>query len=199
MVRRLTATIFILLFIAVPALAQEPPTSTDVKKVQSTNAARLTQLLGDLTGVLDKYRAVVNLDLRGVGEQYLGTQWLSTEKTSNAYGWHEAPADYYPDAPKQIRDWGYTLSLLENINFNEMSPADFASWLGGLVSLPFVFVRGLWALGDIFGPLGLFIRWLMLASTWVLFVYTIEFIAKFARSVYELGMALTRFIVSLKP
>lgn len=189
----------ILILWATPVLAQGPNSVTDAKQVAATNTAHLTDLIGDVTGTLEKYQTIVNLDLRATGEQYLGTQWLSTSKSGNAYGYHTAPADYYPDAPQQVRDWGYTLDNLKNVNINEMTPLDFASWLGGLVSLPFVFVRGLWALGDIFGPLGLFIRWLMLAASWVMFVYTVEFIAKFARSIYELGMALTRFIVSLKP
>jgi len=195
MVKRVITTILIFVVLSVPVFAQAPTAN----EVQIENTLKLTDLLGDVTGTLTQYQSIVNFDISGVGEEYLGTQWLSTEKTGNAYGYQSAPADYYPDSPQQVRDWGYTLENLQNINLNEMSPIDFASWLGGLVSLPFVFVRGLWALGDIFGPLGLFIRWLMMASTWVLFVYTIEFIAKFARSVYEIGMSLTRFVVSLKP
>jgi len=39
---------------------------------------------------------------------------------------------------------------------------------------------------------------LMLASMWVLFVYTVEFIAKAARSIYDIGMALTKLISLLK-
>jgi len=165
----------------------------------STTRHRLTELIGDITGTLEEYRQIVTLDFSSVAEQYLGPQWLSTQKTGYAYDFQNAPANYYPDAPEQVRDWGYTLESLKDVSTNEMTPLDFASWLGGLVALPFAFVRGLWALGDIFGPLGLFIRWLMLAASWVLFIYTIEYIAKFVRSVYEIGMALTRFIVSLKP
>jgi len=191
MVKRLLVALVVLLLVPSVVLAQNP----------DNNSTNIRALIGNMDGVLDEYNVIVNVDFEETAQNYWGANWRSINKTNLAYtGGSSAPATgYYDDAPAELRDMGYSFEALTTMDTSQLAPLDYASWIGALVSVPFLFVRGLKEIAPMFGPLGMFISWLLVCATWVTFVYFIEFMAKVVRTVYGLGRGLVELIGVLKP
>ncbi|RLC69520.1 MAG: hypothetical protein DRI81_20355, partial [Chloroflexi bacterium] len=116
--------------------------------------------LAPIVDILDDYAAIATGDNYASVWSMGGADWKSTETTDQALqGQLTAPAEYYAEAPAELRDAGYTLEQIRNKNPDSMAARDFASWLGGFIAVPFLYVRGFKQIGGLFGPLGLLIDW----------------------------------------
>lgn len=185
----LAITIFLLL--PSPALAQG--------KDNNSLLDRIKQILGPIEDTIAEFAALAETDYVGSAEDYWGLNWRSTQLTDQQFIQSTAPISYYNGAPAEIKDIGYTIEQLQTANTAQMSPMDYASWLGSMIAIPFQFVRGLSTMGQILGPLGIFLSWLFMAATWVTFVYFIEFMLKTLRSAFGIGSAILNLIGNIKP
>jgi hypothetical protein len=172
-----------------PALAQGPSPSTYDMVVNA---------VAPVVDFLDDYSILAMAPLTATSAIW-GGQLLSTADTGQGPGSATPPADYYPDAPAQIRQSGYTMESLATADIGAMSALDFAHWLGISVALPFQLARGMQGIVTIIGPMGIFLSWLMLATLWVGIIYFLSFLAGFIGNLLELGSKIVEIIGLVKP
>lgn len=195
--KRFAAILFICLMFPAVALADDPIT------VQSNDSVWgfVKDGLEPVVDVLDDFAAISTAtDYSSVAEETFGLQWRSVTKTDSAFNSLVAPSDYYSSTMEtELRNAGYTMEQMGDLNTGTMAPLDFASWLGGFVAIPFLYVRGFQTLGDFIGPLELIINWLLITATWVTFVRFIEFMAAQTGNIIQLGRILLHLIEIFKP
>jgi hypothetical protein len=184
--KRLIVVLMLWLIVAAPVYADPPAPSV---------RSRLETTLAPLIDFLDDYAALAGCSIGycpGLLPQVnalLGAQTFSTEDTGQgppAAG--SPPGDYYPDAPDDIREIGYSFEAIADLDMSQMSLLDFVRWTGRGFALPFRWVKAIWEwLRVDVGPLALFLAWLFLAAWWVLIIYTISFVLKFLDKVINIG------------
>jgi len=177
-----------------PATAQGPIGASSATGGTGTSLYDdVVAALAPVTDVLNDYAALA-AEPTTAPEDIWGAQILSLEATGQGPITGSPPAEYYPDAPDQIREAGYTLEGLTTADISAMSALDFAHWLGVTVALPFEIVRGLQSIVSIIGPFGFFFGWLWLAALWVGFVYFLSFLVPFIKSVIAIIAKIVEFI-----
>jgi len=159
---------------------------------------QIVAALGPVQDFLDDYAALAVAPSTAT-EDIWGAQLLSSAETGEGPGTGAPPAEYYPDAPQQVREAGYTLEGLTTADISSMSALDFAHWLGVALALPFEFVRGLQDIGDIIGPFGVFLSWLFFAALWVGIIYFLSFLISFVKNIINLGGKVLQIIEVFKP
>jgi hypothetical protein len=179
-----------------PAYAAGPVKMADFDLLQA-----ITDLLAPLVDVLDDFIALLETDYETTAENYFGLNWQSTDETGQAFVAQTAPVDYYADGslPDEVRDLGYSLESVVDLDTTSMSAADFASWLGGVVALPFLYARGFQIVASLAGPVGLFVSWLLVGAVWVTLVYFIEFLISTAGTIFSVGSRILELIGLVKP
>ena len=192
--KRLGLLCLLLLVTAAPAYAQSPPGGGDLDFYD-----RVVEGLQPLVNFLDDYADLAGGDITSAAEDFWGAQLLATEDTGQGVPTTSPPAEYYADAPDELREVGYTLETLSSRDTSAMSALDFAEWLGVAIALPFVFVRGLNDLASTIGPIGFFLSWLLLAAVWVGIVYFLVFLLSVIRSLLRVGDVVLEGFSLFKP
>jgi len=184
----------VLWLIASPAAAQEPIQTQELRLYD-----RVVSSLSPVRAFLEDYADLADGEITTASEDIWGAQLLSSDSTGQGVGSGSPPGSYYPDAPAQIRQAGYTLEGLTSRDISLMSAFDFADWLGVTLALPFQIARGLQELVSMVGPLGFFLSWLFMAALWVGIVYFIEFLISFASTLLNIGSKVVEVIGLFKP
>lgn len=185
------------LFLVTPVAAQGPigASATDGSgSVYDTVVAAVAPIVD----FLDDYAALAASPAT-ITEDVWGAQLLSTGDTGEGPGTGSPPPEYYPDAPEQVREAGYTLEGLTTADISAMSALDFARWLGFTMALPFEFARGVQDIAAIIGPIGLFLSWLFMAALWVGIIYFISFLISFIKTLLEVGGKVLQAIELFRP
>jgi hypothetical protein len=179
-----------------------PPVAAAQGPIDASGGTSLYDLIvgavAPMVDFLDDYAALAAAPSTAT-EDIWGTQILSSADTGQGPGTGTPPAEYYPGAPEQIRQAGYTLEGLTTADISLMSAFDFAHYLGVALAMPFDFVRGLRVIGDIVGPIGLFLTWLFFATLWVGFIHFLSFVTSFIKSILGLGGRILQIIGMFKP
>jgi hypothetical protein len=192
--KRLLLPVALFLVLTAPAAAQEPIQTQELGLYE-----RVVSGLQPVRDFLEDYADLADGEITTASEDIWGAQLLSTETTGQGVTASSPPGEYYPDAPEQIRQAGYTLEGLTSRDISLMSALDFADWLGVTVALPFQIARGLQDLVSLIGPLGFFLSWLFMAALWVGIVYFISFLVSFVSSLLSIGSKVVEVIGLFKP
>lgn len=191
----LPVVIVVGLVCAAPAAAQEPLGAQGGLGLYD----RVVGSLEPVRAFLEDYADLADGEVTTASADIWGAQLLSTDSTGQGVTGGSPPGGYYPDAPEEIREAGYTLEGLTSRDISLMSALDFADWLGSTIALPFQLARGLQALVSEIGPLGFFLSWLFMAALWVGIVYFLEFLVSFVASLLNVGSKVIEAIGLFKP
>lgn len=186
------------LVLASPVLAQGPITGASATGGSGSVYDTVVAAVAPVVDFLDDYAALAASPATATADIW-GAQLLSTGDTGEGPGTGSPPAEYYPDAPEQVREVGYTLEGLTTADISAMSALDFARWLGFAVALPFEFARGLQDIAAIIGPIGLFLSWLFMAALWVGIIYFFSFLISFIKTLLEVGGKVLQAIELFRP
>lgn len=192
--KKIFLSIAVFLFLATPAAAQEPVQVQEMRLYD-----RVTSMLSPVRAFLEDYADLADGEVSTAAEDIWGAQLLSMESTGQGVTASSPPGSYYPDAPEQIRQAGYTLEDLTSRDISLMSALDFADWLGVTLALPFQIARGLQELVEMVGPLGFFLSWLFMAALWVGIVYFMSFLVSFLSNLLGIGSKVIDVIGLFKP
>jgi len=163
---------------------------------------RVEELLSPVETTLTNFETVAGGDYETTASNLFGVNWNLAVTTTQAYEAQTAAADYYNDdsIPDELRDVGYSLEEgLSTVDTATMSPIDYASYLGAVVAIPFLYVRGFQEIASFLGPIGLFITWLIIAAIWVTLVNFLSFLLSTASTIFSIGSRILELIGLVKP
>lgn len=108
----------------------------------------------------------------------------------------QAPDDYAPTLPRPMADVGYTFEQLSpGVDTGQrFSIASWGAFLGYIGSLPFQFVKTLWALATYMGPFSLFLGWVLIMFGFVIVFNAIKFIWHLIITIIDLAYAVWELI-----
>lgn len=178
------------------------PSNTDNNPSSSIDLTENVQeTLSPVESTLSDFNAVVNGGYETTAQQLFGINWNTVTTTTQAYEPLTAAGDYYddPSIPDELRDTGYSLESLSDVDTSTMSPLDYSSYLGAVVAIPFLYVRGFGEIAEFVGPIGLFVTWLLIAAVWVTLVNFLAFLLSTASSIFSVGSRILQLIGLVKP
>lgn len=132
------------------------------------------------------------------------TGWLSGQgallNSTRSLTIASAPDWYAPPLPRPMADVGYTFELMRGDVDNAEVRYSVTTWAwlaGYIVSLPFQFVKLLYQLAEVLGPIGLFITWLLIMVPVVLFFKLLFLIKNLIVKLFNFFLSIIDFILSL--
>jgi len=171
----------------------EPRENIDIEGSVKSTLSPLLDTAGD-------FSALAGGGYATTGESLFGANWNLAEKTDQAYTPLTATVDYYADSPDALRNVGYSLeSGLADVDATTMSPLDYASFFGGVVAIPFLYIRGFRDFAGLIGPLGLMVSWLLLAAAWVTLVNFLSFLFSISSTIFSVGSRILELVGLVKP
>lgn len=121
------------------------------------------------------------------------TTWLSGQvealQGTDDFTLTTAPDWYAPQLPRDIANVGWTFEQLNTAAGKRYSIQTWAAMFGSIVAMPVKLSLNLWELFRFFGPLGLFVIWLLIMAALVFNLDVLGTLIRSAKSVYNFMVA----------